>query len=175
MPSCGCWFQKEEKNSGVYFSFMILSYPTTSFTTRSELVWAQETWNISAFLHIHTLLEKAWLQFGVGLAVVLEDLLVQVFAGVCMETKRGVILWKTTKINCVFAEISTIPTYSVNTLNQGKTGFISTLKYWSQFDLYTISMFGRQVSFYKISWDLTTALTKCCMEIAPTLNAEICN
>lgn len=104
-----------------------------------------------------------------------KDLLAQIFAGVCSETKRGIVLWKTTKTDCRFSEISTIPTYRTNTLNQDKTGLISPLKYWSQFDLVTISMFGRQVSFYKILWALTTALTKCCMEIAPTINAEICN
>lgn len=55
-------------------------------------------------------------------------------------------LWKTTKMNCVLAEIGTIPTCSVNTLNQGETSLISPLKYWSQFVLDTIPMFG----FYKI-------------------------
>lgn len=46
MASCGRWFQKEEKTRlSVYFSFMMFPYATThfSFTTDSELVWAQET------------------------------------------------------------------------------------------------------------------------------------
>lgn len=58
-----------------------------------------------------------------------------------------VMLWKTTKINDMFAEIGTIPTCSLNTPIQGETGLISPLKYWSQFDLCAISMFGRKISF----------------------------
>ena len=101
MASCGCWFQKEEKTRlSVYFSFMIFLYPTTthfSFTTDSEIVWAQETQNISAVLHIHTLLRKAYLQFRMELTGFLEDLLVQTFAGiwkVWMERKWSIMLGK---------------------------------------------------------------------------------
>lgn len=44
-PAVGAGFRRR-KNKVVYFSFMIFPYPTTSyfsFTTDSELVWAQET------------------------------------------------------------------------------------------------------------------------------------
>lgn len=50
----------------------------------------------------------------------LEDLLVQTFAGiwkVCMERKWSIMLGKKMKMNYMFAKISIILTYSVNTLN----------------------------------------------------------
>jgi len=43
MASCGCWFQNKLK---YLFFIHDVPYPTTShfsFTTGSELVWAQET------------------------------------------------------------------------------------------------------------------------------------
>lgn len=126
-----------------------------SFTTDSELMWAQETWNISAYRQSakKRLPSKQSVQFSS------EHLLVQTFGGIWKEK---------IKINCMFAKIIR----SLHWISVKHTSFhLSSLNTGHR--LNTHHFFIWQFSFYKTSQALAAALTKSCREVPPTANAEL--